>query len=351
MSKETAKKIYQAIEEGDAATVGETLRRQPQLLTTHINGESWLHIAARKNQVSIIEWLVTAGLPIDIENQSSGETPLDSAAGHGSLEAARWLISRGADVNRGAGVRATPLINAIYGGSLDIVQLLVSKGARLDVGFGSPSRSPASFARDQGQDEIADWLLANGSAAGDYAKTLHQHLKAAYPDIHRLEQSRLPLWLATVGDRRAIMSVGLAGRVAANRDEMAHLVELLMYLPGHWLPDPTGAWALALFDWLAAVLPLGPLQPDEGCLVLSSEDPKLPRLPDTPFQGVLLVRDNSDAGWCDISDEISAAYYLIFPLFAEEVRMAKDRGVDELLDALNARGIEPVARLDRASAV
>lgn len=350
MSKETARKIYNAIEEGDAATVGDTLKRQPQLLHSHINGESWLHIAARKNQVSIIEWLVGAGLQIDTEHETSRETPLDSAAGHGSLEAARWLISRGADVNRGAGVRATPLINAIYGGSLDIVQLLVSKGARLDTGFGSPSRSPASFARDQGQDEIADWLLANDAAAGDYAKTLVRHLRAAYRKPQQLEGSKLPLWLADAGDRRAILSAGLAGRVAASRDEMAHLVELLMYLPSSWKNDAEGAWALEMIEWLAAGLPAGPIQPVEGCLVVSNANPKLPPMPKTPFEGVLLVRDNSDAGWCDISDEVSAAYYLAFPLFPEEVRLVERRGVDDLLEALNSRGIEPVAKIDRPKA-
>jgi ankyrin repeat protein len=72
---------------------------------------------------------VAEGASID-EKDSEGYTALQYAAMWGDLEATKWLIKNGADVNTTDPWGSTPLMNAVFNGAgVETVELLLENGA------------------------------------------------------------------------------------------------------------------------------------------------------------------------------------------------------------------------------
>jgi len=101
-------------------------------ITATSRGWTALHSAATHGYTEIIEALLAAGVPANIQNDL-GYTPLISAIHGGSLPAARLLVSRGADVDLGDKWLGPPLHNAILhnvqNSRLGIIELLLERGA------------------------------------------------------------------------------------------------------------------------------------------------------------------------------------------------------------------------------
>ena len=97
-----------------------------------------LHAAAAHDELQLMELLLNE-YEADVNDvSSSGTTPLMAAAGAGHLNAAEFLIQRGADVTkiskaqmwRGNSIFNTPLLAATQRKQLRLVQYLLSKGAK-----------------------------------------------------------------------------------------------------------------------------------------------------------------------------------------------------------------------------
>ena len=99
-----------AIGDGTIDQVQKLLGKHPETLRE--NGPLMLNYAAQNNRVDMLELLLAAGL--DVDGPNGDETPLSAAAGEGAIEAAQWLLDRGANLNKKPTRRGrTPLHTAV----------------------------------------------------------------------------------------------------------------------------------------------------------------------------------------------------------------------------------------------
>ena len=86
-----------------------------------------------------------------------GIAPLHILANEGTLEAAAWLLDRGADVHlRDRDYESTPLAWAARAGRTEMVKFLLSRGAKLVVADDPPWATPAAWARRRGHHHLLD---------------------------------------------------------------------------------------------------------------------------------------------------------------------------------------------------
>lgn len=90
-------------------------------------GTTPLLAAAFEGQLLAVKWLVSRGAIID-KAQIGGTRPLLAAIDHGHTATAVWLIEQGADPHIGGNGGMTPLVLAAYTGMLEVVRSLVEKG-------------------------------------------------------------------------------------------------------------------------------------------------------------------------------------------------------------------------------
>ncbi|KAJ4774816.1 ankyrin repeat family protein [Rhynchospora pubera] len=116
-----------------------------------------LHYAAQNGQPKLVRFLISSGVPVDIEFDSLTSTPLTTAALYGQARTMEVLLERHADVNAATGNDYTPLYMTVCAGSLECTKLLVKAGA--DVNF----RCPLARAVPTGVIEIIKYLLEAGA--------------------------------------------------------------------------------------------------------------------------------------------------------------------------------------------
>lgn len=126
---------------------------------------SWLHIAASKGQVRILEWLIEQGMDVNQPGGVADSGPLDEAASNGQLEAVRCLLQHGAqlDVTNSVG---NPLFGAIYGGHFEVAKLLIEKGIDTSVKYSGEdmeNMDALAFAKEWGRRDIAALLEAKAT--------------------------------------------------------------------------------------------------------------------------------------------------------------------------------------------
>jgi len=99
------------------------------------------------------------------ETNGMGMTTLHIVAGQGTVDAARWLLDRGADIHaRDREFESTPLAWAARAGRADMVRFLLSRGARAVRADDEPWATPIAWARRRNHLEVVSLLLKEARA-------------------------------------------------------------------------------------------------------------------------------------------------------------------------------------------
>ncbi len=88
--------------------------------------------AAKNGDIAALEKHMAAGKDINVAARPGGETPLMIAALTGQLEAAQWLVGKGADINAANRERHTALHYATFFCYRDIVAMLIENKAEMN---------------------------------------------------------------------------------------------------------------------------------------------------------------------------------------------------------------------------
>ena len=127
------------------------------------NEWSILHFAAQSGNVIIIETMLSKDLDIDARGKKMGFTPLMVCIKFGQLEAAKYLLEKGADESsKTTPGRISLLSLASAAGSIAAVQMLLSHGCNIN-SRDSGGDTPLMHAARLGNTEVVEYLLAQGA--------------------------------------------------------------------------------------------------------------------------------------------------------------------------------------------
>lgn len=155
----------------DAATIGDEMRLREMLdddptLANVYSPDGWtpLHLAAHFDHVNAARWLLDAGADVEARSRNDlANQPLHAAAaGKVSVEMLTLLLDAGAEVNAREHGGFTPLQQCAENGNLAAIKLLLERGAdpraRADDG-----RTALAFALEGGHDDIGALLRDHGA--------------------------------------------------------------------------------------------------------------------------------------------------------------------------------------------
>jgi ankyrin repeat protein len=117
-------------------------------------------IKSPDNWRSMIRLLVNHGLDVNAVIPVMGQsTLLDTAVGRNDMEMVRYLLEKGADLDKG-----TPLSIAVAGSNAELVKLLIKKGADVNEMNGTP----LALVAGKGNLALVKLLVANGAKPDAY---------------------------------------------------------------------------------------------------------------------------------------------------------------------------------------
>lgn len=365
--------MWEAVTTGDVPAVREILCEHPELLHARWDGWStWLSLAAGYDNVSMVEFLVEAGLEVNVRDLG-GDNALGAAARRGCASVARWLIERGATFRPTTPKAGGTLIGAVNSSSLELVRMLIERGADVNAAYaadGSPPRNALSHALFYGHDEITDLLRAHGATLPeqppiDVATTrdeIIKHFETHWGPVNKtgfaeVVPGEVAVWVHVVppgrfGNAITLFTTGMSDRPLTVPDgwEEHRYAELLIHLPRDWpltpeaLSERRNSWPI---EWLRRAAHhmhehrtwIGP-----GYGVLVNGDPPAPLAPDVPFDSLLLLGEGTEFGHLHTRDGRVICFYTVFPIYPEERVLERDQGVRPLLERL--RGYERFPRVD-----
>ncbi len=365
-------KFYDAIDYRDNETFTCLLRQYPELADETYRGRSILHAVARENNVAMAEFLLALGMDVNGPPLDS-EGPLIVALDKGAIEAARFLLERGADPNRDRTLIAA-INNEKHG--LELVQLLVEHGADVNRCFpfgddDGPLVNALSWAGDD-DSPIAKYLRSKGARTpeelGVTGTPVSPDSVVAYFAVRfgpvqplslgEIVPDDLPVTVHVVPPTPArphpvLFTSGMSARPINVPDgqDAYRFAELFIELPAAWpmgkdvLSDPDHRWPL---EWLRRMAKY-PHQEKTWlggpAAIVANGDPPKRLSPSTPFTAMLLLAD----GQFQRQDGNSVQLYRLFPLYTEERELELATDVGELLRRFDKQGVAFVVNTQRAN--
>lgn len=107
--------------------------------------ESVMHLAARRNQIALLDLFLRYGADINILSSREG-TPLHVACANSKYETVKFLLARNADINSYNCNQNTPLHYAVFTVNVNILKLLLNAGADRTL-LDSEGRTPLMLAQ------------------------------------------------------------------------------------------------------------------------------------------------------------------------------------------------------------
>lgn len=146
------KAFFQAVCDGEAATVKEQLGELPELVNARDEAATPLHFAAIENQREVVDLLIAHGADLNTLDDEYGATPAGWANEKGHVEMVHHLVAKGTKID---------LPRAAAFGLIDLARELINAdpfSINISGGWGTPLHEASVW----GYPEIVELLLANG---------------------------------------------------------------------------------------------------------------------------------------------------------------------------------------------
>lgn len=157
--------ITSIVSSGHLETLQIYLEENPELINYNDTpGKfSLLHIAAEKNHLHIVKYLIEKNLNVNITT-NFGTTPLFYASAYGNIEIVKYLISKGADVHAQSDDGLTPLLYTCdsEGVNLETIKILVESGADVNI-KDKYGKTPLSCVTLKKRDDLILYLKSKGA--------------------------------------------------------------------------------------------------------------------------------------------------------------------------------------------
>lgn len=114
--------LHYAAQNGNLDMVKLLIKNGAEFKAMDKDGRAPIHIAAFYGRTNIVEFFIDSKIPIDWKSDKSGITPLHWAAEGGHLNASRFLVAQGANINAKDNSGQTVLHHAVKGRSLEVVE-------------------------------------------------------------------------------------------------------------------------------------------------------------------------------------------------------------------------------------
>jgi ankyrin repeat protein len=153
--------IFEAAATGRLVHLISNLGHKPELVNAFSeDGFQPLGLAAYFGKIEAVKYLIKAGAEVNSPSRNSlGVTPLQSAVAGGHLEITRLLLAAGASPNVRERGGYTPLHAAAQNGDVEIVRSLIFGGADVEA-VSDKNESPLDMALKSGHDEVVNLLKA-----------------------------------------------------------------------------------------------------------------------------------------------------------------------------------------------
>jgi ankyrin repeat protein len=150
--------IVDAARSGKLDIVKKMILDNPSLLNKKDKeGNSLLHIAAKRNDKNMVQFFISKGLPLNQTNDA-GMLPLHIAIAKGHYDVTVLFIDKGSKFAY-PDIRITALMVAVDYGREDIINMLLSRGADINERGGTPLR----IAAENSNLKILNLLLSKGA--------------------------------------------------------------------------------------------------------------------------------------------------------------------------------------------
>jgi hypothetical protein len=356
-------------------SIGEDLATFKNLYNSFPNvakGFPWLYSAARNGSIELIEFLLQSGhSPDEQDGGRIAQSAITAAAGEASKRSLQLLLSAGASLKVDS-LDDNPLIRSIQKFSLECVQLLVDAGIDIHKTYTLEDgrlRNALEFAVSRGCTDIADYLRSEGAVMpGENAKPqsrLYDQLNSkplawfqtdtpksagsiglgknfGQAELRWFDMSSMDhpfLTLFTLGLSEHLLATPAFGTVEAR-------VELMMHLPftwpmdGEYAQDPQFQWPLNWIRTLPQHILSGSIPLPGTHVIISNDEPPVPLGPGTEQTSLLLIADFYQCFPIETSEGQKIHFYHVVPLYTEERDFEKANGMQPLLEAMAAKGLE-----------
>ena len=340
----------------------------------------WVSRAASDSAFDAMKFLLEQGHSPDERCDLYRPTPsIKDAAREGCLRCVQLLLDAGASINVES-FDDNALFSAILAGSLDCATLLVEAGIDIHKTYTLEDgrlRNALEFAISRGCTDIADYLGSKGAVMPD--EVPHQPLQQGDQILTTLQawfQADVPKSAGTIGLGRdhgdaklrwfdmssmdypflTVFTAGLSNEPVETPafGEAKSRVELMMHLPftwpmeGDYTKDAAFQWPLNWIRTLPEHLLSGTIPLPGTHVIISNDEPPVPLGPGTAQTCLLLIADFYQCFPIETSEGQKIHFYHVVPLYTEERDFEKANGMQPLLEAMAAVGLESlVVRPDR----
>ncbi|MFD0792959.1 ankyrin repeat domain-containing protein [Mucilaginibacter litoreus] len=151
--------LFEAAAAGKFDAVAYQVNLHPERIDYYTeDGFTALGLASYFGHFDIARYLILKGADVNKPSDNGYMVyPLHSAAAGNFTSTARMLIENGANVNVRQVSGVTPLHSAAQNGNLDLLIILLENGAQVDIRM-EGGKLPADLAREKGFEEIAEIL-------------------------------------------------------------------------------------------------------------------------------------------------------------------------------------------------